>query len=177
MLAIYMGLYALAVLAANLTLDHFIPLPGYGLLSIGTIFFAAVFTLRDRINLISLKAVYVAIALALTITTIAAVLTHTPPRFIAASFGAILLGELSETAVFQRLKHRSWPVRALSSNAIGIPLDSVSFTLIAFAGTMTMPQMMEIIWADVITKFAIASVLVINLRKRRRAAALQGAAA
>ena len=57
------ALYALSILLANLTLNTFIPLPVYGLLSVGTIFFAAVFTLRDRIHRAGgLNAVYIAIA-------------------------------------------------------------------------------------------------------------------
>ncbi|UTA49971.1 hypothetical protein MSS93_09110 [Deinococcus radiodurans] len=43
-------LYALSILLANITLNKFIQLPVFGLLSVGTIFFAAVFTLRDRIH-------------------------------------------------------------------------------------------------------------------------------
>ena len=55
MVVIWTALYVLAILLANLTLNHFITLPGgYGLLSIGTLFFGAVFTLRDRLHMFGL---------------------------------------------------------------------------------------------------------------------------
>ena len=112
------ALYALSILLANLTLNTFIPLPVYGLLSVGTIFFAAVFTLRDRIHRAGgLNAVYIAIAAALIVNTVVALLTGTPWRFVGASFLAILAGELADTAVYQRLMGRSWWTRVLASNA------------------------------------------------------------
>ena len=158
------SLYVLSILLANLTLNRFIPLPLYGQLSVGTIFFAAVFTLRDRIHRHGLPAVYLAIGLALIVNTLAALYTGTPWRFIGASFLAILVGELADTSVYQRLLHRSWWVRVLSSNAVSVPLDSVLFTLLAFFGDMTWNMIFQIIFADIVVKYLIAALLAVRGR-------------
>ena len=166
------ALYALSILLANLTLNQFIPLPVFGLLSVGTIFFAAVFTLRDRIHRAGgLRAVYIAIALALLVNTAAAVLTDTPWRFVGASFLAILVGELADTAVYQRLIQKSWWTRVLASNAVSVPLDSVLFTLLAFYGDMSSCDIAQIIFADILAKYAIAALFALRVRQVRRAAA------
>ncbi len=163
-LIVTIGLYVLAILLANLTLDRFIQLPAFGLLSVGTLFFAAVFTLRDRIHRAGgLNAVYVAIALALTVNVAAAVWLDTPMRFIGASFLAILVSELADTVVYQRLIRRSWWTRVLASNAVSVPLDSVIFTLLAFYGDMSTREMTEIVFADVLAKYLIATVFAIRV--------------
>ncbi|WP_199776928.1 VUT family protein [Deinococcus sp. NW-56] len=166
------ALYALSILLANLTLNQFIPLPVFGLLSVGTIFFAPVFTLRDRIHRAGgLRAVYIAIALALLVNTVAAVLTDTPWRFVGASFLAILVGELADTAVYQRLIQKSWWTRVLASNAVSVPLDSVLFTLLAFYGDMSSRDIAQIIFADILAKYAIAALFALRVRQVSRAAA------
>ncbi|WP_034385564.1 VUT family protein [Deinococcus sp. YIM 77859] len=165
------ALYAASILLANLTLNQFIPLPVFGLLSVGTIFFAAVFTLRDRIHRVGgLRAVYVAIALALLVNTLAALLTGTPWRFIGASFLAILVGELSDTAVYQRLLEKSWWTRVLASNAVSVPLDSILFTLLAFWGEMSPRDIAQIIFADILAKYAIAALFALRVRRAAHAA-------
>lgn len=166
------ALYALSILAANITLNKFIPLPVYGLLSVGTIFFAAVFTLRDRIHRAGgLRAVYIAIASALLVNTLAALLTGTEWRFIGASFLAILAGELTDTAVYQRLIHRSWWTRVLASNALSVPLDSVLFNVLAFVGLMSGGEIAQIIFADILAKYLIAAVFAVRIRHASRALA------
>src|SRR5690606_11575691 len=65
-LAAYIG----AVLLANVFLDAFIQLPGFGLFSVGSIFFAAVFTLRDRLHGYGLSTVFLGIGLALAVNVI-----------------------------------------------------------------------------------------------------------
>ena len=166
------ALYAASILLANLTLNQFIPLPVFGLLSVGTIFFAAVFTLRDRIHRAGgLRAVYVAIALALLVNTVAALLTGTPLRFVGASFLAILVGEVSDTAVYQRLLHRSWWRRVLTSNAVSVPLDSVIFALLAFWGDMSTRDILQITFADILAKYTIAALFAFRARQAAPAAA------
>jgi uncharacterized PurR-regulated membrane protein YhhQ (DUF165 family) len=80
-----------------------------------------------------------------------------------ASFVAILVGELADTALYQRLIQRSWLTRALSSNAISIPLDSLLFTVLAFYGELSSADMAKIIWADLLFKTLIAGVLAVGL--------------
>lgn len=164
-------LYAASILLANLTLNQFIPLPLFGLLSVGTVFFAAVFTLRDRIHRAGgLNAVYIAIALALLVNTVAAGVLDTPWRFVGASFLAILVGELADTAVYQRLIGKSWWTRVLASNAVSVPLDSILFTLLAFWGDLSTRDIAQIIFADILAKYAIAALFALRLRTFSRAA-------
>lgn len=171
MLYIWLIAYVAAVLLANIFLDTFIPLPLFGLLSMGTVFFAAVFTLRDRLHQHGLRPVFLAIALALLVNTLYSHYFDTPLRFLIASFTSILIGELAATVAFQRLKHHSWPVKALSSNAVGVPIDSTAFTLLAFWGVLSPAIMLQIIFADVLAKLSIAAIMV--WQPRRRAYALR----
>ncbi|MBV7433983.1 VUT family protein [Cardiobacteriaceae bacterium TAE3-ERU3] len=164
LIALYVG----AILLANLTLDDFIPLPGYGLLSIGTIFFAAIFTLRDRIHRVGgVCSVFIAITLAVIINTVTAGVLDTPIRFICASFIAILFGELADTAVYHRLLHRSWALRVVASNAVSVPLDSVLFTLLAFYGDLSGAEIAQIIFADIAVKYSISLLFMLRLRSSR----------
>ncbi|WP_019008922.1 VUT family protein [Deinococcus aquatilis] len=165
------ALYALSILLANVTLNTFIPLPLFGLLSVGTIFFAAVFTLRDRIHRAGgLRAVYIAIALALLVNTLFALFTGTPWRFIGASFLALLVGELADTGVYQSLIHRNWWTRVLASNAVSVPLDSILFTLLAFYGDMSSRDIAQIIFADILAKYLIAALFAFRVRVAQRTA-------
>ena len=158
--ALWLAAYVCAILLANVFLDSFIELPWFGLFSIGSIFFAAVFTLRDRLHGYGLPTVYAAIAMALLVTTVyGQFIAHLAPRCLLASFAAVLAGELADTAMFQRLRHRRWHARVLASNAVSVPLDSTAFTLLAFAGAMSAYDMAQIIYADVIGKFLIAAAL------------------
>lgn len=151
--------YVGAVLLANIFLDHFIPLPLFGLLSIGTLFFAAVFTLRDHLHRYGLGTVATGIGLALLVNIGYGLYFGIEPRFLMASFLSILVSELADTAAFQRLMHWRWRHRVLASNAISVPLDSVLFTVLAFWGSMSLFDMGQIIYADIISKFLIAALL------------------
>jgi len=162
---LWVALYVASILAANLTLDNFIDLGVFGMLSVGTLFFAAVFTLRDRLHSYGLPTVFFAIAAALVVNLVAAMALGTPIRFLVASFIAILLSELADTAAYQRLLDRSWLKRALTSNAISIPLDSLLFTLIAFYGIMSGPEIAQIIWADILFKTLVAGALALGLSR------------
>ena len=165
MLAVYFWtlLYVASVLFANLTLNKFIDLGAFGLLSVGTIFFAAVFTLRDKLHQFGLRVVFLAIGLAVAVNVAVAAALDTPVRFVVASLIAILVGELADTALYQRFIQRSWLTRALSSNAISIPLDTLLFTLLAFYGELSSADMAKIIWADLLFKTLIAGALAVGL--------------
>jgi len=155
---LWLVLYVLSVLFANLFLDNFISLPFFGLFSIGSIFFAFIFTLRDRIHRFGLSYVYLAIACALLVNALyGQFVAHIELRFLIASFMAILLGELTDTAIFERLKSSSWHKRVLGSNLVSVPLDSAAFTLLAFLGIMQMYDMLQIIFADIVGKYLIAA--------------------
>ncbi|MFC6276552.1 VUT family protein [Psittacicella hinzii] len=153
--------YVLSVLLANATLDAFIPLPLYGQLSVGTLFFAFIFTLRDRIHGYGIRYVFLAIALALIVTVVYSYIEQVPPRFIFASFLSIAAGELADTVIFQKLKRNNWLVRCLTSNIVSVPLDSFLFTFLAFYGMEDYPLSMlfQIIYADVVIKYLIAAII------------------
>ncbi len=152
-LAAYVG----AVLLANIFLDSFIQLPAFGLFSIGSIFFAAVFTLRDRLHGYGIATVMLGIALALAVNTVFGLATGLSARFLVASFTSIILSEVADTAVFQRLRGQGWHVRVLASNAVSVPLDSTAFTLLAFAGTLGSMDLAQIVFADIAGKYLIAA--------------------
>ncbi|RIY34157.1 hypothetical protein CKF54_01625 [Psittacicella hinzii] len=157
--------YVLSVLLANVTLDKFIPLPIYGQLSIGTLFFAFIFTLRDRIHHFGLKYVFIAIGLALLVTVTYSIYDNIEPRFVIASFLSIAAGELADTVVFQNLKKSNWLVRCFTSNSISVPLDSCLFTFLAFWGNPEFPLsfMLQIIYADIVIKYIIAAVVALPI--------------
>ena len=199
MIAIWTALYVLAVLFANLTLNHFITLPGgFGLLSVGTLFFGAVFTLRDRLHVFGLKAVYVAIALALLVNAyvgwlmmdmqpnwltqliahlglsdiLPAQASDLRVRFIVASFISILISELTDTLIYHNLMQKTWLRRALSSNAVSIPVDTILFSFLAFYGVMSLNEIAQIVYADLIFKALIATLIAFavhfGLKKREQ---------
>lgn len=155
---VWTAAYVLSILLANITLDMFIGLPIYGELSIGTLFFAFIFTIRDRIHEYGMNAVFWAIGLALLVTTVYSVIFGIEARFIFASFLSIAVGELADTLIFQTLKKRNWLVKCLSSNTVSVPLDSILFTFLAFYGLPDFPVslLMEIIFADIVSKYFIA---------------------
>lgn len=164
---IYLVAYVVSIFVANLLIDKFIELPFYGMLSTGTIFFAFVFTLRDHLHRYGVKFALLGIFLALIINTSLSIIFAIPIRFIIASFLAILLSELADTAVFERLKERSWALKVIASNAVSVPVDSVVMTMIAFLGVLTLNEMMAIIFADILAKYLIALTVIIRPEKIR----------
>lgn len=149
------ALYCAVVLVANLTAGRFIPMPVFGLLSVGTLFFGATFTLRDYAHQHGRPFVYKMIAAAAVTSVVGAAITGTPLRIIAASFFTILLAESADTEVYQRLLGRPWMQRVMGSNAVSIPVDSVVFSVLAFAGAMPFIDVIGVIWGDIVAKFVI----------------------
>jgi uncharacterized PurR-regulated membrane protein YhhQ (DUF165 family) len=77
-----------------------------------------------------------------------------PWRIISASFIAIVLSETADTEVYQRLLARPWLQRVTGSNLVSIPLDSVLFNLIAFAGVFAPGMLTAIVFGEIVAKFA-----------------------
>ena len=150
---IWIAVYIVAVMFANYTATWFIPLPVFGLLSVGTVIFGITFTARDFVHRMGRKYVYGMIAAAAVLTSIMAILTDTPYRIVIASFVTILIAETADTEVYQRFIHRPWLVRVSASNAVSVPLDSIIFSLLAFVGMMPLVDVVAIIWADIIWKW------------------------
>jgi uncharacterized PurR-regulated membrane protein YhhQ (DUF165 family) len=147
-----MSIYILAVLAANYTATWFIPLPVFGLLSVGTLIFGVTFTQRDRVHRFGRKPVYLMILLAAIGMGLESLLLGVPWRIIVASLVAILASETADTEVYQKLRHLSWLRRVTGSNLVSIPLDSLLFNLIAFAGEFAPAMLAAIIFGEIVSK-------------------------
>ena len=159
--------YTLVVAVSNVLVDKFIDLGPFGMLSAGTLTFGATFTLRDMAHQSSDRAglgrtpVIAMIGVAAVANVMVAAVLGIPGRFLLASFGAILLSELIDTEIYHSLRSRSWLVRVLSSNAVSVPLDSITFTVVAFAGEIgyDVSKMAQIVEADLLFKFGIGALL------------------
>ena len=161
-----MTVYVLCTLLANFTFDTFIQLPVFGLLSVGTLFFGITFTQRDRVHRYGRARVYLMISVAAVANLLLSFYLGIPLRFLLAGFLAIVLAEAADTEVYARFLSRRWLTRVATSNAVSIPIDSVTFTLIAFAGTLGLAAMGEIIFADILAKTVIGLLAAARLMKQ-----------
>lgn len=161
-----MGVYVVCTLLANFTFDSFLALPVYGQLSVGTLFFGVTFTQRDRVHRFGKGRVYAMIAVAATANLALSAYLGIPLRFLLAGFLAILIAEAADTEVYGRFINRSWLMRVATSNAVSIPLDSVIFTLIAFAGTLSAATIGEIVFADILAKTVVGLLAAAQIMQR-----------
>ncbi|MBO5951793.1 MAG: queuosine precursor transporter [Bacteroidaceae bacterium] len=81
------------------------------------------------------------------------------PRIVIASLTGFLLGELSNAWLMDRIKNRTkcrylW-VRTIGSSIVGYLFDTVPFVLIAFAGTLTVRDLLLMIASQYIMKLVI----------------------
>lgn len=157
--------YVACTVLANFTLDSFLPIGNFFLVNVGTFFFGVIFTQRDRLHAFGRPVVYRVIVLAAVANVIAAFAVGTPLRYVAVSFLAILISEAADTEVYHRLLHRRWFSRVATSNAVSAPLDTLIFTVLAFAGESfaTAQWMFQVIVTDVIVKYAASLVAAITL--------------
>ncbi len=164
-----MSIYVAATLLANYTLDAFLPVGDWFLVNVGTFFFGVTFTQRDRVHRFGRTAVYTMIFVAALANVAAALSLATPLRFVAVSFFAILASEAADTEIFQRLASRRWLTRVLGSNAVSAPLDTILFTVLAFAGMpfATVTWMLQVITTDVAVKYASGLVTALLLLRAR----------
>ncbi len=154
---LFIILYILAILAANLTADTILTV-GVVQFALGTLFFGVIFTLRDLIHRQYDKTVvYATILAAIGVNVVAAAAALTSPRIIVASAIALFLSELTDTEVYHALRHRIWVIRALSSNALSAPLDTMLFTLLAFYGVWSNDLIASVIVGDSLVKYVIAA--------------------
>ena len=149
-----MLIYIAAVLIANYTATWFIPLPVFGMVSVGTLVFGITFTQRDRVHRYGRKAVYLMIFIAAVGMVFESLFLGVEWRIIVASFIAIVLSETADTEVYHKLLRRSWLQRVIGSNLISIPLDSFLFNVIAFAGVFAPKMLVAIIFGEIVAKFA-----------------------
>jgi queuosine precursor transporter len=169
--------YVICTVLANYTLDSFIPVPLHipsleftGQINVGTLFFGMIFTQRDRIHAFGRKYAYWAIGLAVIANVLAALYLQTPWRFIAVSFLALSLSELTDTEVYQRFIERNWWTRVATSNAVSIPVDSTIFTVLAFVGEAfaTPTWMVQVIVTDILVKLIIGFIVALGVWQTRK---------
>lgn len=162
------AIYVAAVLVANATAETFIPLPVFGLVSVGTLFFGLTFTQRDRVHRAGRPQVYTMLGVTAVLATLESIVLDVPWRIIAASCLAIVLAEGADTEVYHRLRALGWYRRVAGSNAVSIPLDSLIFTVTAFAGVFSAMTIAEIVWGDIVAKTAVGAILAVWYGARMR---------
>lgn len=175
----------LANLTATLFLPFEIA-PGTGILvSVGTLVFGITFTQRDRMHQRGRPFVYKVILITAVLNLLMlmslrfvwgsyvlevfqqagwnwlqeamAMLMENGWRVFLASFLAIIIAEAADTEVFHIYRDRSWIGRVTRSNAVSIPIDSVLFNLIAFAGSSFFPAVVltKVIIGEIVAKFLV----------------------
>ena len=172
-----MLVYIVCTLLANYTFDSFLPLPLYGLVNVGTLFFGITFTQRDRVHQYGRRYAYAMIGVAAVANVLTALSLETPLRYVAVGFLAIILSEVADTEVYQRLLKRRWLTRVAASNAVSIPIDTVVFTLLAFYGAewATAAWMTEVIATDIVVKLIVGFLAAIRIWGTRERVALNHA--
>jgi len=145
-------IYLIATLLANYTATWFVPFPVFGMVAVGTLIFGITFTQRDRVHQQGRRKVYLMIAIAAVMNMVMAWLLGVPGQIILASFTAIVLAELVDTEIYHRYLARPWIERVIRSNMISIPLDSILFNAIAFAGMFAWPMWVAIVFGEVVVK-------------------------
>lgn len=97
------------------------------------------------------------------------------PRVVIASIIAEVLAELTDTEVYQlwisrRTRRLPQWTRVLASNAISVPLDSLLFVTIAFAGVLSLEALAAMFFSNIAVKavFTLVSMWLIYLVPGRR---------
>lgn len=152
-------IYIAATLAANYTATWFIHFPVFGQVSIATFIFGITFTQRDRVhNKLGHKNVYIMIGVAAVLNLAVTILGAVEWRIILASFIAIILAETADTEIYQYYINNRWWLRVLKSNSVSIPLDSLLFNTIAFAGVFSNWEVASIIFGEIVVKGIVSAV-------------------
>lgn len=80
-------------------------------------------------------------------------------RITIASIIAEVVSEMVDTEVYHhliaRIPSRHQYLRVLGSNAVSLPLDSLVFASIAFAGTMPLRALADVVWGQIVFKMAV----------------------
>lgn len=171
--------------------------PGTGILvSVGTLVFGITFTQRDRMHAkgrpFVYKVIFLSAVLNLALLTslrfvwgqplleflqqreltwfaeATAMLMENGWRVFLASFLAIVIAEATDTEIFHHYRDRSWITRVARSNAVSIPVDSVLFNLIAFAGSGFFPPVVlaKVILGEIVSKFVVGLAYALAYPKR-----------
>ncbi len=85
-------------------------------------------------------------------------------RIVLASILTALVAELIDTKVYQiwtRSGREKWPqwTRVFASNSISIPVDSLMFPIIAFAGVLGIEGLQQMVWTNIIVKALVTALV------------------
>lgn len=85
-------------------------------------------------------------------------------RIVLASILTALIAELIDTKVYQlwtRGGREKWPqwTRVFASNSISIPVDSLMFPIIAFAGVLGVEGLQQMVWTNIIVKALVTALV------------------
>ncbi|MGB3654879.1 MAG: VUT family protein [Rivularia sp. (in: cyanobacteria)] len=153
-------IYIIAVLVANYTATLFIPLPIFGKVAVGTLVFGVTFDQRDRLHHYrGRKAVYITVAITAFLAVLESYFLKVPGRIILASLIAIVIAEAADTEIYQNAIRRPWLERVIRSNAVSIPLDTIIFNCIAFAGVFSQIELISIIFGETVIKVIISGIV------------------
>ena len=156
-------LYIAATLAANYTATWFIHFPVFGQVSIATFIFGITFTARDRVHQsLGRTNVYRMIAIAAVLNLIVTIAGGVEWRIVAASLIAIVLAETADTEIYHHFIDNTWGMRVFKSNSVSIPLDSLLFNLIAFAGVFSNVEVASIIFGEIVFKGLVSAVFALR---------------
>jgi len=175
------GAYIAAQMLADIASLRIISLGGWAV-DAGTLVYPFTFTLRDMIHKVGgIEAARTTIFSAAVINVVMAaflwLVSVLPPdlatgfqpefgqvlapvwRIVFASIAAEVVSELIDTEVYRRWvvafgEKRQWG-RVLASNAIAVPIDSVLFVLLAFAGVLGTDVILEVLAVNVALKLAV----------------------
>lgn len=88
----------------------------------------------------------------------AAMLLDSGWRVFIASFVAMVVAESADTEIYHKLLQKRWMVRVIRSNAVSVPVDSIVFNLIAFAGSPYFPVavLVKIVGGEIVAKYVVS---------------------
>lgn len=151
------GAFLGAIVAANYATQHYGLVQGIGgMVTAGTYFAGATFTLRDGVHETAGRVAVVALIV------VGALLSwFVAPVFAVASGVAFLVSELADLAVYEPLRRRQWETAVVLSGLVGSIVDTLIFLRLAHLPTSQ--------WAaQVATKTAVVLAVLLVLRLRRR---------
>lgn len=152
--------YIVLVILANITANILIELP-YITFALGTLFFGFIFTLRDLLHkYVGKRGIIKIIIFGTAVNAVAVAFSAFDIRVLLASVIAFFISEVIDTEIYQKLLLQPWRTRALFSNFISIPIDTVLFTIIAFAGVWSTSTIFFVVVGDIIIKYITATSII-----------------
>ena len=158
--------YVACVLVAQATASTFIHLPLGISVAVGTLWFGCTFTMRDHVHAVfGRRGAYAMICVAIVASCAETALLGVPPRIILASVIATAIAESADTEVYHTNRRRAWLARVLRSNSVSIPIDTVVFNLVAFAGVLGWGAMLGLTVGTIAIKSAISMSVALVARR------------